>query len=440
MTHQNPRSIIKRNNELSKGIFTKRTDDKGGKRMKYIRQYFGMRKELYILFWGRVVTNMGALIWPMMTLILKNKLGYSASQIASILILLGIAQLPCTLIGGKLADRFNKRNLIIICDMVTVISYFICAFLPMSEKVIPLLALAAIFAQMEWPSYDALVADLSSVEDRERAYSLNYLGVNLGLVLAPTIGGFLFAKHLSLAFLISSVATFSSTVLIFLFIKDITPVKTQEVSGQYEEVREGHSIWQVLWENKLLMLFMLCGGIWMLVYNQFNFLLPLNLEQSYGEQGAVLFGTLTSVNAFVVIVGTPILTRVMVRIRDVERLLIGQILIVIGFSAYIFIQNVLVVWFVSMIVFTLGEICETLGRQPYLTRRIPASHRGRFSSFYTVFAGTFQLGGQKVVGSMADMMSMQNVWLFIVIIGVMNVVGYYILRQKDRKAFSLLYK
>lgn len=408
--------------------------------MRFIRQYLGMRKELYILFWGRVVTNMGALIWPMMTLILKNKLGYSASEIASILILFGIAQLPCTLIGGKLADRFNKRNLIIICDMVTVISYFICAFLPMSEKLIPLLAMAAIFAQMEWPSYDALVADLSSAEDREKAYSLNYLGVNLGLVLAPTIGGFLFENHLSLAFLISSVATFSSTVLIFFFIKDITPVKTEEKAGQYEEVREGHSIWQVLWENKLLMLFMLCGGIWMLVYNQFNFLLPLNLEQIYGAQGAVLFGTLTSVNAFVVIIGTPILTRLMVRVRDVERLLIGEILVVIGFSAYIFVQNVLVVWFISMIIFTLGEICETLGRQPYLTRRIPSSHRGRFSSFYTVFAGMFQLGGQKVVGSMADVISMQTVWTFIVIIGIINVVGYVILRQRDKKVFTLLYK
>ena len=55
--------------------------------MKYIRQYMGMRKELYVLFWGRVVTNMGALIWPMMTLILKNKLGYSATKIAAILMI-----------------------------------------------------------------------------------------------------------------------------------------------------------------------------------------------------------------------------------------------------------------------------------------------------------------------------------------------------------------
>lgn len=408
--------------------------------MKYIRQYLGMRKELYILFWGRVVTNMGALIWPMMTLILKNKLGYSPSQIASILIILGIAQFPFTLIGGKLADRFNKRNLIIVCDLVTVVSYFICAFLPVSEKWIPLLALAAIFAQMEWPSYDALVADLSLPEEREKAYSLNYLGANLGLVLAPTIGGFLFVNHLSLAFFMSSLATLSSTVLIFFFIKDITPVKTQEISGQYEEMRDGHSVWQVLWENKVLILFMLCGGIWTLVYNQFNFLIPLNLEQSYGEQGAILFGTLTSVNALVVIIGTPILTRVMERVRDVERLLMGQVLIVLGLSAYAFVQNVLLIYFVSMVVFTLGEICGTLGIQPYLTRRIPASHRGRFSSFYTMFAGAFQLGGQKVVGSMADVIPIQIVWMFIVVIGILNVVGYIILRQRDKKAFSLLYK
>ena len=156
--------------------------------MGFLKQYMGLRKELYIIFWGRVVTNMGALIWPMMTLILKNKLGYSASQVAGIMMILGFVQLPCTLIGGKLADRFSKRNIIIVCDLVTVVSYFICAFLPIDRKMIPLLAVAALFAQMEWPSYDALVADLSSVNDRERAYSLNYLGLNLGLVLAPILG------------------------------------------------------------------------------------------------------------------------------------------------------------------------------------------------------------------------------------------------------------
>lgn len=121
-------------------------------------------------------------------------------------------------------------------------------------------------------------------------------------------------------------------------------------------------------------------------------------------------------------------------------LLLGQILVVLGLSAYMVVQDVLPVYFISMIIFTIGEICETLGRQPYLMRRIPASHRGRFSSCYTVSAGAFQLSGQQIVGHMADTASMQVVWMFIVAIGVMNIFGFFLLRQRDKHAFSLLYK
>ncbi|WP_418455213.1 MFS transporter, partial [Allofournierella sp.] len=174
---------------------------------KLFGQYAGLRREMYIIFFGRVVTNMGALIWPMLTLILKSKMGLSASDSSNLLLLLGVLQLPCTMIGGKLADRFSKRSIIIVCDLVTVGCYLVCSLLPISYLFVALFFVAGIFAQMEWPSYDALVADMSSSADRERAYSLNYLGANLGLVLAPTLGGLLFAQHLNLAFLINAVST-----------------------------------------------------------------------------------------------------------------------------------------------------------------------------------------------------------------------------------------
>ena len=96
--------------------------------MRFLRQYGGLRREMYVVFFGRVVTNMGALIWPMLTLILKNKMGMSASEIASLLLLLGCVQLPCMILGGKLADRFPKRNIIIVCDLVTVASYMAVSY------------------------------------------------------------------------------------------------------------------------------------------------------------------------------------------------------------------------------------------------------------------------------------------------------------------------
>lgn len=92
-----------------------------------------------------------------------------------------------------------------------------------------------------------------------------------------------------------------------------------------------------------------------------------------------------------------------------------------------------------MVIFTLGEIVHTIGQQPYLTRRIPASHRGRLSSFSTIFAGVFQLTGQQAVGRMADTLAMSRVWFSIICIGIVNIFGYFLLRKCDRKVYPLLY-
>ena len=100
--------------------------------MKFLKQYKNLSREIYVLFFGRIVTSMGSLIWPIMTLILKNKLGYSATTIATIDMVLAIIQLPLVMVGGKLADSVNRKKIIVCCDMVTVICYFISGLIPLS--------------------------------------------------------------------------------------------------------------------------------------------------------------------------------------------------------------------------------------------------------------------------------------------------------------------
>lgn len=363
-------------------------------------QYKGLRRELYVLFWGKAATNMGAMIWPMLTLILSNKLGMSAEEIARITIAMGIIQFPANLLGGKLADHCNKKNLIVVCDLVTVTCYLTAAFLPVSMTQIMLFFTAGVFQTMENPSYDALVADLSTAENREKAYSLIYLGLNLGLILAPSIGGILFQHHLGLAYAIDGLTTLSSTILILLFIKDIAPVK--EEKNIYEEAKDTQSTWKILSGQKVILLFLICWAVYQFSYAQFNFLIPLNMESLYGGQGAVYFGLMTSLNGLVVIVGTPLLTKWAAGLGDTTKLLAGQILVSISLSMYIFIQGIVPLYYVSMILFTIGEVMTTLGSYPYLTRRIPASHRGRISSVSNIFLGAAMYYSQWKIGAVLE--------------------------------------
>ena len=408
--------------------------------MKIFEQYRGMRREMYVLFFGRVVTSMGSLIWPMLTMILSNKLKMSAGNIASLMLILSLAQLPCTLIGGKLADRYNKRNIIIVCDLITITCFFICGFIPINMTFVFLFFIAGLFAAIEHPSYDALVADLTTSADRERAYSLNYLGMNLGIILAPTIGGFLFENYLNLAFILSSIATASSTLLIYIFIKDIS--RAEEYSKQdnvYECDQENLSAYQILRSRKILVFYLLCSGIAAIIYSQFNFLMPLNFERLYGAQGAIYFGLLTSVNGAVVIIGTPILTTLFPKIRDIDKMVWGEVLIGASLAMYIFIQGMLPMYFVSMVIFTIGEILVTLGSKPYLTRRVPATHRGRISSISAITREGFPAIARNGIGFVADTYSMVVSWLVVAVISSISVIMHFGLAAADRKEYALLY-
>lgn len=408
--------------------------------MNIFKQYSGLRREMYVLFFGRIVTSLGSMVFPLLTLILSNKLHMDAASIASLLLFMSVAQFPTTYIAGYLADHYNKRNIIVVCDVITVISYLLAGMIPLSMITIVFLFVASLFATIEHPVYDALVADLSSYEDREKAYSLSYLGMNLGLVLSPSLGGLLFAHYLNVVFFIDAISTLLSTILIYIFIKDVSVTKSINGQDIYEGDEDTKNVFEVLKARKTIIYFIVCSVMIQIFYSQFNFLMPLNFEKLYSEQGALIFGTITSVNAFVVIFATPILTTLSQKLKDLNKILVGMILMTIGFGMYIFIQGIMPLYYVSIVIFTLGEIYNTLGSHPYMTRRIPATHRGRIVGVRNIFVNLSVAIVQNGIGFLIDRHSMIFMWIVVTIIGCLTIVMIMILRYFDKKEYPLLYK
>ena len=192
--------------------------------MKYFSQYKGLRKENYILCLGRIVTSLGSMVYPVMTLLLNQKLGLTATETSLFFAISQVVYIPASLIGGKIADKWNKKKIIVWCDFMSVAMYLVCGILPFGFHTVVIMVFASALQNLEGPAYSALVADINRVEDRDRAYSLLYLGMNIGLVASPTIAGMLLNNHVNLIFIISGVSIGISTILIALFVKNITPV------------------------------------------------------------------------------------------------------------------------------------------------------------------------------------------------------------------------
>ncbi len=408
--------------------------------MNLINQYKGLRREIYVLFFGRIVTSLGSMVWPLLTLILSRKLGMNATQIAMITILSGIAFLPASVIGGKLADRFNKKMVIVWCDLVSILFYIACAIMPLSLRTVFMIMVAGACQQLEYPAYNSLVADLTLSKDRERAYSLEYLGMNMGLVAAPTIAGFLFEHFLWVAFLTSGISIGISTLLIFLLIKDIKPIEEKDEASGYQQRQDNVSIFQILRKNKLIILYAFIMMLYWGAYGQYGYLMPLDMGQLHGENGAVIYGSVSSLNSIIVVVFTPILTRLFSKMVSTKKALTGHVFLMLGFVIFLLFRGHVPFYYAAMFLFTLGEIMTTFVEGPYLTQRIPSSHRGRINGIMSIAQSILSGVMMLTIGGLYDNVSPAAAWSLVIAVLSFSLLLCVVLIVMDRKVYPALYK
>ncbi|MGP1507554.1 MAG: MFS transporter [Sphaerochaeta sp.] len=407
--------------------------------MTLLSQYRGLRKDIYVLFFGRMVTSLGSMVWPLLTLVLSRKLGMKATQIALFTTASGLVYLPSAAIGGKLADRFSKKNVIVYCDIISIAFYVVCSFIPLSIYSIIMLTFAGAFQQLEYPAYNALIADLTLSKDRERAYSLAYLGMNMGLVAAPTIAGFLFENYVWLTFLTSGISIGLSTIMIFFLVKDTSPVEETDEAGVYQKSQEDVGLWKILRKNKLILLYVAIMMFYRSVYNQYSFLLPMDMGNLHGEKGATIYGSVLSLNSIVVVLFTPMLTKVFAKVPSTKKALTGHILLFAGYFTFLFFRGIIAAYYAAVFLFTLGEIMSTLVEGPYITQRIPISHRGRVNGFMTIAKGVMFAVLELSAGSLYDRKSPVAAWTLVLTVLAFSLALCVILVIMDKRCYPALY-
>lgn len=412
---------------------------------KLLTQYSGLKREIYILFVGKLVTAMGSFVWPMMTFLLTTKLGFSDGVATMLIATAGTISLPVALLGGKLADRFPRKNIIILFDCLTVSLYVLASLMPIGYHTAVIIFFASLFQTMESPAYDALTADYSSTRQREKAFSLDYLGFNLGYVFGASIGGMLFENHTNLAFLLNGLSIFVSTALIFLFVKPENAIsdsdEEEESYSEYEKpVADSLPILAVLKQRKVLIAMMLIGCFASLTNNTVGIVLPLQLKEHMGQAGAALYGNLNSLNGLVVILFTPLLTMVLKRLTEIPKSILGLALFLAGMVLFMVSQQKWLL-FVGMFIYTLGEVVSVLGSNPYMSRRIPASHRGRIggvtSVLFAVFFSLTQYGISAVL--LVAEGNYTLLWMIFIGCGLVAELFYCMAYPADKKRFPLLY-
>ncbi len=408
--------------------------------MRIIKQYSGLRRENYILFFGRIVTNLGSMIWPVLTLILTQKMNFTATQASLVMIAAGLVLAPAGFLGGKLADHHNKKFLIINCDVISIIAYILCGFLPLSTITIILVIIAAACQNIEHPAYNALIADITLTKDRERAYSLQYLGSNIGLVASPIIAGFLFKDFLWLSFVLSGVAIGLSTILIYFMVQNIEPVQESEEKQVYQKSSHDKGLYHILKENRVVTFYLIIQAFYVGAYMMYGYLMPMDMGRVHGEDGAVIYGSVSSLNCVVVVLLTPVFTGLFRKMALTKKILLGNVCVMLGYGVFLGMIGKIPAYYLAITLFTFGEIFSTLANGPYLTERIPASHRGRVNGVMSVVQSVMQCVCLVGVGIFYDKVGSTVAWIFVLSIVAAAILGSAALVVLDKIHYKELYK
>ena len=404
--------------------------------MKRIRDllspYRGMPKEIYIIFISRIVNAMGCFVMPLMTIIMTDRIGLSMEATGFYLSLNSMIYPLASMIGGKLADSYGRKGLIIVFDTIAALLYITCGFMEPSMSLIYVVLGASACMSVAGPAHDSLIADLTTPDNREGAYALSYMGWNLGFALGPTLGGFLYRRYLPLVFIGDALTALMSISLIFFFIKETIGRTREEITDESRklEKREEGSIISVLLRRPILLYFSLIAFGYHFAYSQWNYLMPMHSMQNFGELGAQYFGWMASLNGLVVIIFTPILTKVTEKTKGMRKMVFGILLYASGFGM-LGILNLLPYFFLSVFIFTLGEILLSISVMPFIVNHTPASHRGRMNAVLPTIMGTGYAIGPMVMGKILNHTTIESAWFLVGGIAFVSALFMLLLERYD---------
>lgn len=151
-----------------------------------------------------------------------------------------------SLIGGAVADRFPRRPLLLLTQLLGAVQAIVIGLAVMTghitiAEIYALATLLGIVNALDAPLRQAFVGELVHIEQLPNAIALSVMAQNLGRIVGPALGGIAIAAFgVSAAFFLNAL-TFSGLIAALLAIRtgELQPIALPAKQGVLVQVREG---------------------------------------------------------------------------------------------------------------------------------------------------------------------------------------------------------
>lgn len=155
------------------------------------------------------------LLMPFFALYVTQKFNVGMTQAEIILATNSVAGMIGSTIGGALADRFGRREIILFGLVVSALSGLTLGFVNKFYMFYGLSVFVGLMGSAAHPAHQAMIADLLPAEKRAEGFGMMRVISNFAWIIGPTIGGFLAAYNFLYLFLSDALISTVTALLVF---------------------------------------------------------------------------------------------------------------------------------------------------------------------------------------------------------------------------------
>jgi MFS family permease len=156
-------------------------------------------KDIWLVVIVRFMTMLGVAVYgPYFMLYLNRDRGLTMTVAGMIVALANLGGAFSQTLGGKFADRFGRRQTMLLFFGINTLLTIGLTLMVSFSTTIWLFALVYIIAGLVWgmaqPAASAVITDHAAGGTLTEAYGLSQMGLNLGWIIGPLLGGYMYSR------------------------------------------------------------------------------------------------------------------------------------------------------------------------------------------------------------------------------------------------------
>lgn len=387
---------------------------------------------VWFLIVGTAVTRIASFMsLPFLAIHLADNLQLNSFMIGLIIGMSGLTGSLGGFIGGYLSDRWGRRPIMLIAFSVWTGVFFGFWFAEHPYHFLILNGMNGLCRAFFEPTSQALMADVSRPEQRLRIFNMRYVAINVGMVVGPVIGSYLYYLVDTQIFLYTGVVY----AIYLLLLARISSKYRRDTGNRGGERIHFFKCLGVIRRDQALGYFVVAGILFFTAYAQLDSSLPILLSQ-LGKSS--LYPALLTINAGIVVVFQYFMSRWSEKKSILTSLLVGSCFVILGFfnfasgeehSAFI----------IGIVLITFGEILIFPVSSLFIDRLADDRMRGTYYG-----ANQFsQMGlflGPIVGGWLLDAVGGRNLW-WLMILAFFYIIWFYVMgyrKYAQKKGYNIL--